>query len=178
MQGWTPCGRSKRRNPTVAGPYRLLGRPVPRCGGPLPAPTVRNLGADLAEALAAVHELGLMHRDVKPSNVLLTLDGPLQVPRRQREFRRRGPSRGTAHHRPRRPPRHTDTFGAVCDDVLTLKRATEKQLVTTPVAARSNRDVCNQAPHTVTLTPVGDDLVYGSDRKDSGRPKARLSKIE
>ncbi|MFI2505184.1 protein kinase [Streptomyces sp. NPDC018972] len=74
--------------------------------------------------------------------------------------------------------RHTDIFGGVCDDVLTLKQVTKKQLVTTSVGAGSNRDVCSQAEHTVRLTPVGDDLVYESDSKDSGSPKARLSKIK
>ncbi|MEU6452866.1 protein kinase [Streptomyces sp. NPDC047065] len=73
--------------------------------------------------------------------------------------------------------RHTDLFGGTCDDVLTLKKVTGKQVVASAVGAEGNRDVCNQARHTVLLTPVGDDLRYESDSEDSGRPKARLSKV-
>ncbi|CAL9275491.1 Serine_threonine-protein kinase PknD [Streptomyces sp. SudanB5_2050] len=74
--------------------------------------------------------------------------------------------------------RHTDLFGGTCDDVLTLKKVTEKEIVTGAVGAEGNRKVCNQALHTVRLTPVGDDLRYASDSEDSGRPRARLSKVE
>ncbi|MBF9067208.1 protein kinase [Streptacidiphilus sp. NEAU-YB345] len=44
--------------------------------GPLAAPAVTALGAGLAEALAAIHAVGVFHRDLKPSNVLLATDGP------------------------------------------------------------------------------------------------------
>ncbi|MER5476030.1 protein kinase [Streptomyces sp. NPDC002734] len=40
-------------------------------GGALPQRRVAELGAALAQALAHVHRSGIVHRDVKPSNVLL-----------------------------------------------------------------------------------------------------------
>ncbi|HXV93108.1 MAG TPA: serine/threonine-protein kinase, partial [Pseudonocardia sp.] len=57
----------------VAGP--TLHEAVSEAGT-LPEPTVRRLAAGLAEALGAIHAAGLVHRDVKPSNVLLAPDGP------------------------------------------------------------------------------------------------------
>ncbi|WLQ33989.1 serine/threonine-protein kinase [Streptomyces castrisilvae] len=47
--------------------------------GPWPVESVRTLGAGLAEALEAIHAAGLVHRDFKPSNILLASDGPRVV---------------------------------------------------------------------------------------------------
>jgi serine/threonine protein kinase len=43
--------------------------------GPLTFPEVVEIGASIADGLAALHAHGLVHRDVKPANILLTPGG-------------------------------------------------------------------------------------------------------
>lgn len=44
--------------------------------GPMAEEELRQLGAALAEALQAVHACGLVHRDLKPGNIIMAPDGP------------------------------------------------------------------------------------------------------
>jgi hypothetical protein len=57
----------------VAGPS--LADFVAR-SGPLPEAAVWRLAGGLVEALQAIHAQGLVHRDLKPGNILLADDGP------------------------------------------------------------------------------------------------------
>lgn len=69
-----------------AGPLLVLEY-VPSVGldalltraGPLAPGAAARIGAQVAEALAALHRAGIVHRDVKPGNVLVSDDGPVKL---------------------------------------------------------------------------------------------------
>lgn len=67
--------------PWLAMEY-VAGRTLLACvdeDGTLPLPLVASLGALLAEGLSAVHEAGLLHRDLKPQNVIMGKEGPMII---------------------------------------------------------------------------------------------------
>jgi serine/threonine protein kinase len=79
--------------------------------GPMPVEQVRRLGAQVAEGLAAIHASGLVHRDLKPGNVILAEDGPVRPAcascRPAAKARRIRPVRATGGPPGRRPSRAT-----------------------------------------------------------------------
>jgi serine/threonine-protein kinase len=47
--------------------------------GPLSAGELRKVFGEVARALAKAHSLGVVHRDVKPSNIFLSREGPYEI---------------------------------------------------------------------------------------------------
>ena len=61
-------------HPYLVSEY-VRGRPLDQLERPVPSRQVLGLALDLARGLAAAHRSGVLHRDVKPANAMLTDDG-------------------------------------------------------------------------------------------------------
>jgi len=57
---------------------QTLGRLIAE-GGPLAVERAVGIAAAVLEALAAAHAQGLVHRDIKPGNIMITADGGVKV---------------------------------------------------------------------------------------------------
>jgi eukaryotic-like serine/threonine-protein kinase len=58
----------------------VQGKPLRQfCDGPMLTREVLHIGQQIASALAAAHEHGIVHRDVKPENVMVRADGYVKV---------------------------------------------------------------------------------------------------
>jgi serine/threonine-protein kinase len=72
-------GRSEDGRYFMTMEYVSGGTLKDRLGGPLDPSTVIGLGLQVADALRFAHEYGVIHRDVKPHNILLTTAGDAKV---------------------------------------------------------------------------------------------------
>ena len=57
----------------------ILGDPTPSTLHPMPIPQVLDIAIQISSGLAAAHAKGIVHRDIKPQNIVIDMDGHVKI---------------------------------------------------------------------------------------------------
>jgi eukaryotic-like serine/threonine-protein kinase len=95
--------------------------------GPVSLRRTIDIGAQIADGLAAAHAAGVVHRDLKPENVMLTRDGRPKI----LDF-------GLARYQPTTPAEGTMTMTQPCMVMGTAGYMSPEQVTGSPTDARSD----------------------------------------
>ena len=75
----TSLRSATRTNAERDAPSKASRRKYLKRRGPLPIDEVLRIGVCLAETLQCVHEQGVVHRDLKPDNIVVGPDGRITL---------------------------------------------------------------------------------------------------
>jgi serine/threonine-protein kinase len=171
-----------------------------RLGTPLPEGEVADLGAQVAGALAAAHEQGVIHRDLKPGNVMVTPKGRVKlldfglallcpeaaVSPETRSLTEMGHVIGTlAYMSPEQllgneSDERSDLYslGVLLYEMATGRRPFESTLPTALVNEILHRPAPRPGTHGVQLSPSLETLLVSLLEKDPKRRPGSAARVE
>ncbi len=159
---------------------------------PLPLRKVLEVATETCEALKAAHEAGIIHRDIKPQNILFTNDGRVKVAdfgiaraMTATELTQEGATLGTVHYispeqaqgQPAGPYSDIYSLGVVMYEALTGRLPFEGDSAVA-VAVRHIRER-PQSPRAFnpSITPSAEYVILKALSKDIGRRYASAQEM-